>query len=277
MRVRLMTGESSPAAAIGGHIGFGCRHARHLQPVAAARRPQPVYHRPRPERAGRGHAELGRRRPHAIRRAMGHAGDLRTRPHRQRLPADPEDPRRQRASGSTMSSSIRPGTRSCGAALPPACTARSGTPAATRPMCAPSARAARLYMAAQVEAGHLCPMTMTNAAVAALAHAPGACRPLAAAHPHAQVRFLATRPVTEKAGVTVGMGMTEKQGGSDVSANTTAAVEARRRHVAPHRPQVVPVGADQRRLPGAGAGAGRAVVFPHAAPTCRTERATACG
>ncbi len=32
--------------------------------------------------------------------------------------------------------------------------------------------------------------------------------------------------MSEKAGVTIGMGMTEKQGGSDVAANTTQAVEA---------------------------------------------------
>ncbi len=87
-----------------------------------------------------------------------------------------------------------------------------------------AARAARLYMAAQVEAGHLCPMTMTNAAVAALAHAPGvADRWL----PRIRTRKYdsSNRPVTEKAGLTVGMGMTEKQGGSDVNANTTEAVE----------------------------------------------------
>src|SRR6185312_2581880 len=34
------------------------------------------------------------------------------------------------------------------------------------------ARAARLFMTAQVEAGHICPMTMTNASVAAIAHSP---------------------------------------------------------------------------------------------------------
>ena len=37
-----------------------------------------------------------------------------------------------------------------------------------------SERAARLYMAAQIEAGHVCPLTMTNASVAALAASPEA-------------------------------------------------------------------------------------------------------
>ncbi len=87
------------------------------------------------------------------------------------------------------------------------------------------ARAARLYMTAQVECGHICPMTMTNAAVAALAHAPAL-----AEHwlPFIRSRQYdsSQRPMTEKAGVTLGMGMTEKQGGSDVAANTTSASEA---------------------------------------------------
>ena len=87
------------------------------------------------------------------------------------------------------------------------------------------ARAARLYMTAEVDAGHLASMTMTNAAVAALAHAPSARRHVAAAHPHAPLRFLAALARVDKAGALVGMGLTEKQGGSDVGSNTTAAVE----------------------------------------------------
>jgi len=84
------------------------------------------------------------------------------------------------------------------------------------------ARAARLYITAQVECGHICPMTMTNASVAALAHAPEL-----AAHWLPPIRSRkydpAQRAVNEKAGVTLGMGMTEKQGGSDVAANTSTA------------------------------------------------------
>ena len=67
----------------------------------------------------------------------------------------------------------------------------------------------------------------------------------------------ASCPSTQKTAVTMGMGMTEKQGGSDVRANTTRAEPDGRRRLGPalphHRPQVVLLGADVRRLPGAGA------------------------
>ena len=83
-------------------------------------------------------------------------------------------------------------------------------------------RAARFYLTAQTECGHLCPITMTNASVAALAASPDvldAWRPqiLSRRYDH---RFL---PAGKKLGVTIGMGMTEKQGGTDVRANTTRA------------------------------------------------------
>ncbi|TGD97622.1 isovaleryl-CoA dehydrogenase [Methylobacterium nonmethylotrophicum] len=83
-------------------------------------------------------------------------------------------------------------------------------------------RAARQYMVAGVESGHLCPMTMTSAAVAALGLAPDH---LAAWLPKITSRTYDPRfrPWHEKAGVTLGMGMTEKQGGTDVRANTTRA------------------------------------------------------
>jgi putative acyl-CoA dehydrogenase len=84
-------------------------------------------------------------------------------------------------------------------------------------------RAAKFYMAAQVETGHLCPITMTRASVAALAAQPEL---LAKAMP-----VIATRaydpnftPWWTKRGMTVGMGMTEKQGGTDVRSNITRAV-----------------------------------------------------
>jgi putative acyl-CoA dehydrogenase len=84
-------------------------------------------------------------------------------------------------------------------------------------------RAAKFYMAAQVETGHLCPITMTRASVAALAAQPDV---LAKAMP-----VIATRsydpsfvPWWRKRGMTLGMGMTEKQGGTDVRANQTRAV-----------------------------------------------------
>ena len=83
-------------------------------------------------------------------------------------------------------------------------------------------RAARFYMAAQIETGHLCPITMTRAAVAALAVEPALLRQLM---PKIVSRSYdpSFRPWSEKAGITLGMGMTEKQGGTDVRANTSTA------------------------------------------------------
>jgi putative acyl-CoA dehydrogenase len=83
-------------------------------------------------------------------------------------------------------------------------------------------RAAAFYMAAQAEAGHCCPITMTNAAVPTLALQPD----LAEAWlPHIISRQYDRRfePPERKSAVTFGMGMTEKQGGTDVRANTTKA------------------------------------------------------
>jgi putative acyl-CoA dehydrogenase len=87
------------------------------------------------------------------------------------------------------------------------------------------ARAARYYMAAQVESGHLCPITMTRAALAALAADPAL---LAQVAPKVVARSYDPefRPWWEKPGMTLGMGMTEKQGGTDVRANTTSATRA---------------------------------------------------
>jgi len=96
-----------------------------------------------------------------------------------------------------------------------------------RPTPAPAqvTRAARFYMAAQVETGHLCPITMTHAAVAALAVE----RALVAKFmPKIMSRRYDPRfrPWWEKRGITLGMGMTEKQGGTDVRTNTTRAEPA---------------------------------------------------
>ncbi len=86
-------------------------------------------------------------------------------------------------------------------------------------------RAARFYMAAQVETGHLCPLTMTRAAVAALAAEPALAAMVA---PRVLARSYDRRfiPWREKTGVTLGMGMTERQGGTDVRTNTTVAAPA---------------------------------------------------
>jgi putative acyl-CoA dehydrogenase len=84
-------------------------------------------------------------------------------------------------------------------------------------------RAARFYMASQVEAGHLCPITMTRASVAALAAAPEL-RGRLMGKIVSRTYDPSFRPWEQKAGITLGMGMTEKQGGTDVRANTTRAV-----------------------------------------------------
>jgi len=87
------------------------------------------------------------------------------------------------------------------------------------------ARAAKFLVWTQAEAGHGCPISMTYASVPALRHAPD----LAATY-----EPLLTAPVYDpglrvplaKAGLLAGMAMTEKQGGSDVRANTTTATSS---------------------------------------------------
>ena len=83
-------------------------------------------------------------------------------------------------------------------------------------------RAARFYLTAQTECGHLCPLTMTSASTAALVAAPDV---LDAWKPYLKARKYDHRflPVDKKLGATIGMGLTEKQGGTDVRANTTRA------------------------------------------------------
>ena len=83
-------------------------------------------------------------------------------------------------------------------------------------------RAAAFYMAAQMEAGHCCPVTMTNASIPVVRKAPVIAeawleRILARGYDPA------FRPASEKQAVTIGMAMTERQGGSDVRANLTDA------------------------------------------------------
>lgn len=84
------------------------------------------------------------------------------------------------------------------------------------------ARSARTYMQTQVEAGHGCPITMTFAAVPALRTTPQLADywvPKITSNTYDPRNV----PDAEKTGVTIGMAMTEKQGGSDVRANTTHA------------------------------------------------------
>src|SRR5262249_9458490 len=84
------------------------------------------------------------------------------------------------------------------------------------------ARAALMMLASQNEAGHTCPISMTFSAVAALRAEPEVAQEW-------EPRILSSdydtsfRPAQENSGALIGMAMTEKQGGSDVRANTTRA------------------------------------------------------
>ena len=84
------------------------------------------------------------------------------------------------------------------------------------------ARATKFYLTSQLEAGHLCPLTMTSASVAAIMTSSRVQKEwvpkiLSRKYDSSQ------KPALQKTAVTVGMGMTEKQGGTDVRANRTTA------------------------------------------------------
>ena len=84
-------------------------------------------------------------------------------------------------------------------------------------------RAADYLLMAEIEAGHGCPVTMTFASIPALSKQPevlGVWRDKILSREYDR-RFL---PLSEKRGALIGMGMTEKQGGSDVRANSTRAI-----------------------------------------------------
>lgn len=83
------------------------------------------------------------------------------------------------------------------------------------------ARAATFMLYAQIEPGHACPVSMTHSAAPVIAQHPE----LAAQWmPRLLSRSYDGRLVPDKPGALFGMAMTEKQGGSDVRANTTVAV-----------------------------------------------------
>ncbi|SHF02922.1 putative acyl-CoA dehydrogenase [Microbulbifer donghaiensis] len=85
------------------------------------------------------------------------------------------------------------------------------------------ARAAKYYLHSQLEAGHGCPVTMTFASVPSIRLNPQLAEvwlPKITARGYDS----SNRPFTEKSALTIGMGMTEKQGGSDVRANTSTAI-----------------------------------------------------
>ena len=119
------------------------------------------------------------------------------------------------------------------------------------------ARAAGLYVWGKAEGGHGCPISMTYAAVPALRHAPELAAPVRAAARPAGSTTPGPRPAAAKRGLLAGMAMTEKQGGSDVRANTTGRDAGGRRQLPADRPQVVHLGPDVRRVPGARPGARR--------------------
>jgi len=83
-------------------------------------------------------------------------------------------------------------------------------------------RAARVYMTSGVEMGHLCPLIMTSASVAAL----NANKPVLNEW---LPRILSSKydpsnkPAEKKASALIGMGMTEREGGSDVRSNLSRA------------------------------------------------------
>ncbi len=84
------------------------------------------------------------------------------------------------------------------------------------------ARAAKVIVWYQVDAGHVCPISMTYAVVPALHHQPDVAatwEPMICSTTYDPT----DRPASQKLGVTCGMALTEKQGGSDVRANTTRA------------------------------------------------------
>ncbi|TAL15104.1 MAG: DNA alkylation response protein [Frankiales bacterium] len=98
----------------------------------------------------------------------------------------------------------------------------AGTPWADERPGSHVARAASSYTWGQVEAGHGCPVSMTYAVVPALRTTPELAalyEPLLTSRTYDP----GLRVPTSKAGLLAGMGMTEKQGGSDVRANTTVA------------------------------------------------------
>ncbi|PAU87713.1 DNA alkylation response protein [Pseudomonas sp. WN033] len=84
------------------------------------------------------------------------------------------------------------------------------------------ARAATMYLHNQAESGTSCPLTMTYACVPAIRLQPDVAE-------HWLPKILSRQydprnlPVEQKTGATIGMAMTEKQGGTDVRANTTRA------------------------------------------------------
>ena len=156
------------------------------------------------------------------------------------------------ATGSTRSSSTRPGTGACARRSSARSTRSRG---GTRSPAAHAVRAALFFVWGQVNSGVMCPVSMTYSAIPALREEPDLA---------AEWEPRITRPSYDD-GALVGMAMTEKQGGSDVRANSTRARPERRR-LGDHRPQVVLLVSALRPVPDARAGARRAVLLPDRGP-----------
>jgi putative acyl-CoA dehydrogenase len=87
------------------------------------------------------------------------------------------------------------------------------------------ARAAKFYVWAQAEAGHLCPISMTYAVVPSLRHHAALAARYEPLLTSSEYDYGLREPGTKR-GLVAGMSMTEKQGGSDVRSNTTTATLA---------------------------------------------------
>ena len=113
----------------------------------------------------------------------------------------------------------------------------------------------------QAEAGVGCPISMTYSVIPALRKQPELAEEWEPRFLSLRLRRRAARPPPEKEGALCGMGMTEKQGGSDVRANTTVAEPLNGGGPGAEYeltgPQVVLLGADVRRVPRPRPGRGR--------------------
>ena len=153
---------------------------------------------------------------------------------------------------STRSTSTRPGTGCCARASSAAstpCPGRDPRPGAH------TVRAGLMFLWGQVNAGVMCPVSMTHSVIPALREAPDLAEEW-------EPRLVANEYEPGVRGALAGMAMTEKQGGSDVRANTTRAERAGRRQLRDHRPQVVLLLPPVRRVPDARPDRRRAVVLP---------------
>ena len=199
--------------------------------------------------------------------AVGHGRDLRPRPHRQRLSAGSEDPRRHRRADRRgrvppgLARADAPKHRERAALLGVGRRRRGGQRARRRP------RRAALHDRAGRGRPHLPDDHDQRRRRRPRARA-APCRPLAAAHPHAPLRSLAA-PAQRQGRHHHRHGHDREAGRQRCRRQYDPGGRGRRSLLAADRPQVVPVGADQRCLPGAGADRRWAVLLPDAALAAR--------